>query len=56
MESTPFSPDLVKAAIRRRLLALASLAVPTLCLTDEEDVLMPPAAVEALSRILPGPA
>jgi pimeloyl-ACP methyl ester carboxylesterase len=49
----PLSLDLDKAAIRHRLLALASLTPPTLGLTAQEDVLMPPTAVEALSRILP---
>jgi 3-oxoadipate enol-lactonase len=55
------SIGLDKTAIRRRLLALrttprdtvATLQVPTLCLTGEEDIVMPPAAVEALASILP---
>ena len=53
--------DLDKAAVRRQLVALrttsraavAALATPVLCITGEEDVVMPPAAVAALAGILP---
>jgi 3-oxoadipate enol-lactonase len=33
--------------------ALAALTMPVLCLTGEEDVVIPPAAVAALARLLP---
>jgi pimeloyl-ACP methyl ester carboxylesterase len=54
--------DLDKPAIRNRLIALrtttpeavAALQVPVLCLTGEEDVVIPPAAVEAFARVIPG--
>ena len=55
------SVGLDKAALRRRLVAMrrterarvAALAVPTLCVTGEEDAVMPPAAVAVLAGILP---
>lgn len=55
------SVGLDKAAIRRRLVelrttpreALARLTTPTLCLTGEDDIVIPPAAVQAFARLLP---
>jgi pimeloyl-ACP methyl ester carboxylesterase len=55
------SPGLDKEAVRRRLIALrttpraplAALRMPVLCLTGEEDVVIPPAAVAVLAAALP---
>jgi pimeloyl-ACP methyl ester carboxylesterase len=55
------SHDLDHAAIRAKLYALrttpvaevAALAVPTLCLTGEEDIVIPPDAVAFLAQHLP---
>jgi 3-oxoadipate enol-lactonase len=55
------SVELDKPALRRSLVALrttpqaavAALETPVLCITGEEDVVIPPAAVAALARILP---
>ena len=56
------SVGLDKAAVRARLVALrrtppeavAALRMPVLCLTGEEDVVIPPAAVAALAALVPG--
>lgn len=61
-EVDALSLGLDKAAVRRRLLAMrttpredvAGLRVPVLCVTGEEDVVMPPAAVGALASMIPG--
>ena len=34
--------------------AMAALRMPVLCLTGEEDIVIPPAAVAVLASILPG--
>lgn len=34
--------------------ALAALAMPVLCITGEEDIVIPPAAVAALAALIPG--
>jgi 3-oxoadipate enol-lactonase len=51
-----------KEAVRRRLIALrttprdtvAALRMAVLCVTGEEDVVMPPAAVAVLAAAIPG--
>jgi pimeloyl-ACP methyl ester carboxylesterase len=56
------SAGLDKEAVRRRLIALrttpreavAALRLPVLCVTGEEDVVMPPAAVAVLAAAIPG--
>jgi 3-oxoadipate enol-lactonase len=61
-EMDALSLDLDKEAIRRRLIkmrttpraAVAALRMPVLCLTGEEDVVIPPAAVGVLASIVPG--
>ena len=61
-EMDALSLDLDKEAIRRRLIkmrttpraAVAALRMPVLCLTGEEDIVIPPAAVGVLASIVPG--
>jgi 3-oxoadipate enol-lactonase len=61
-EMDALSPELDKDAVRRRLVAMrttpraavAALRMPVLCLTGEEDVVVPPAAVAVLASIIPG--
>ena len=56
------SVGLDKDAVRGQLLSMrtmpaeaaASLRMPVLCITGEEDVVIPPAAVEALASLIPG--
>ena len=56
------SVGLDKAAVRRRLMAMrviprarvASLPMPVLCVTGEEDAVIPPDAVAVLASIVPG--
>jgi 3-oxoadipate enol-lactonase len=61
-EMDALSHDLDKDAVRRKLsklrttprAAVALLRVPLLCLTGEEDVVIPPAAVAVLASTVPG--
>jgi len=61
-EMDALSLDLDKEAIRRRLIkmrttpraAVAALRMPVLCLTGEEDIVIPPAAVGVFASIVPG--
>jgi 3-oxoadipate enol-lactonase len=61
-EMDALSVDLDKEAIRRRLIkmrttpraAVAALRTPGLCVTGDEDVVIPPAAVAVLASIVPG--
>jgi 3-oxoadipate enol-lactonase len=61
-ELDALSHDLDKDAARRKLLALrttpraavAALTLPVLCLTGEEDAVIPAAAVAVLASIVPG--
>ena len=56
------SHDLDKNAVRKKLNAMrttprtevAALRLPVLCITGEEDVVVPPAAVAVLASIVPG--
>jgi 3-oxoadipate enol-lactonase len=56
------SADLDKQAVRAALMAMrtasneavAALPVPMLCISGEEDVVIPPAAVEVLASLVPG--
>jgi 3-oxoadipate enol-lactonase len=56
------SVGLDKLAVRRRLMAMrvtprdrvAALRMPVLCVTGEEDAVIPPAAVAVLASIVPG--
>jgi 3-oxoadipate enol-lactonase len=56
------SLDLDKDAVRRKLnkmrttprAVVATLAMPLLCITGQEDVVIPPAAVAVLASIVPG--
>jgi 3-oxoadipate enol-lactonase len=56
------SVGLDKVAVRRRLVAMratprarvAALPMPVLCVTGEEDAVIPPAAVAVLASIVPG--
>ena len=56
------SHDLDKDVVRRKLIAMrttpraavATLEAPLLCITGEEDVVIPPAAVAVLASIVPG--
>jgi pimeloyl-ACP methyl ester carboxylesterase len=61
-EMDALSHDLDKDAVRRKLnklrttprAAVAALRVPLLCITGEEDVVIPPAAVAVFASIVPG--
>ena len=61
-EMDALSIGLDKDAIRRHLIkmrttpraAVAALRMPVLCVTGEEDVVIPPAAVAVLASIIPG--
>jgi 3-oxoadipate enol-lactonase len=61
-ELDALSHDLDKDAVRRKLGALrttpravvAALRVPLLCVTGEEDIVIPPAAIAVLASIVPG--
>jgi pimeloyl-ACP methyl ester carboxylesterase len=61
-EVDALSYDLDKDQVRKKLIAmratpretLAALRVPLLCVTGEEDVVIPPAAVAVLASIVPG--
>ena len=61
-EMDALSHDLDKTAVRKKLIAMrttpratvASLRAPLLCITGEEDAVMPPAAVAMLASIVPG--
>lgn len=61
-ELDALSGSLDKQALRETLFALratppaavAALDVPVLCITGEEDVVIPPAAVEVLAGLIPG--
>jgi 3-oxoadipate enol-lactonase len=61
-EVDALSVGLDKEAVRRTLgalrttprAALGALRMPVLCLTGEEDAVIPPAAVAALARMIPG--
>jgi 3-oxoadipate enol-lactonase len=61
-EADALSPDLDKTAVRKKLIAMrttpraavAALRPPLLCVTGEEDAVIPPAAVAVLASIVPG--
>jgi 3-oxoadipate enol-lactonase len=61
-EVEALSSDLDKDAVRKKLIAMrttpraaiAGLRAPLLCITGEEDAVMPPAAVAMLASIVPG--
>jgi len=61
-EMDALSHDLDKTAVRKKLIAMrttpratvASLRAPLLCITGEEDAVIPPAAVAMLASIVPG--
>ena len=61
-EVDALSHALDKAAVRKKLIAMrttpaatvAALRPPLLCITGEEDIVIPPAAVAALASIVPG--
>lgn len=61
-EIDALSTKLDKEPLRRTLMAMrttppervATLTVPVLCITGEEDVVIPPALVEALASLIPG--
>jgi len=61
-EVDALSHDLDKNAVRKKLIALrttpraavAALGPPLLCVTGEEDIAIPPAAVAVLASIVPG--
>ena len=61
-EVDALSHDLDKTAVRKKLIALrttpraavAALGPPLLCVTGEEDIVIPPAAVAVLASIVPG--
>jgi pimeloyl-ACP methyl ester carboxylesterase len=61
-EVDALSHDLDKDAVRKKLIAMrttpraaiAELRMPLLCVTGEEDVVIPPAAVAVLASIVPG--
>ena len=61
-ELDALSHDLDKDAVRKKLIAMratpraavAALRVPLLCITGEEDIVIPPAAVAVLASIAPG--
>jgi pimeloyl-ACP methyl ester carboxylesterase len=61
-EVDALSHDLDKTAVRKKLIAMrttpratvAALRAPLLCVTGEEDVVIPPAAVAVLASIVPG--
>jgi pimeloyl-ACP methyl ester carboxylesterase len=61
-EMYALSLDLDKDAVRRKLnkmrttprAAVAALRMPVLCITGQEDVVIPPAVVAVLTSIVPG--
>jgi 3-oxoadipate enol-lactonase len=61
-EISGLSMNLDRDAVRRSLIAMrttrpeevAALPMPVLCITGEEDVVMPPAAVEVFASVIPG--
>jgi pimeloyl-ACP methyl ester carboxylesterase len=61
-EVDALSHDLDKDAVRKKLIAMratpravvATLRVPLLCVTGEEDIVIPPAAIAVLASIVPG--
>jgi 3-oxoadipate enol-lactonase len=61
-EVDALSSDLDKDAVRKKLIAMrttpraaiATLRAPVLCITGEEDAVMPPAAVAVLASVVPG--
>ena len=61
-EVDALSQDLDKAAVRKKLIAMrttpraavAALRAPLLCVTGDEDVVIPPDAIAVLASIVPG--
>lgn len=61
-EISAMSGRLDRDAMRRRLVAMsttppeeiARLSLPVLCITGEEDIVLPPAAVEIFASLIPG--